>query len=243
MAHLLLGVCKQLHVSALQGASTELGRHGAPPGQAELAVHPQHGKKAPPLLGTAERLEGDAGSMAHIPTAAAVSNHPSLPKVKPQAGTKALVDTLGTLTNVILQADLQLGPQHDESKGGVEMDIVGVVHAVLLAWQDRADGEGKETAMGKRGKGGNALPPQGPGLQDLSQHRQGLLFKGGFILHIENQKSGERFLPNPSGLQGVFLGIALLPPPWSVKNIPMAGQRPTATVMGGVELGESLRAL
>lgn len=103
------------------------------------------------------------------------------------------------------------------------MDIVGVVHAVLLAWQDRADGEGKETAM-RRGKGGNVLP-QDRGIRtgDLSHHKQGLPFKEGFILYIEHQGSGERFMPNPSRLQGVFLGIALLPTHWSVKNIPMAG--------------------
>lgn len=102
------------------------------------------------------------------------------------------------------------------------MDIVGVVHPVLLAWQDGADGEGKETAMG-RGKGGKVLPPHGPQQGDLSQHRQRLPIKEGFILYIEHQGSGERFMPNPSGLQGVFLGTALLPTHWSVKNIPRAG--------------------
>lgn len=63
------------------------------------------------------------------------------------------------------------------------MDIVGIVHPVLLAWQDRADGEGQETATG-RGEGGEVLLPHGPGQGDLSQHRQGLPFKVSFILYI-----------------------------------------------------------
>lgn len=63
----------------------------------------------------------------------------------------------GSLTNVILQANLQLGPQHDESKGGIEVDIVGVVHPVLLAWKDRGDSEGWETCH-REGKVG-AGPP------------------------------------------------------------------------------------
>lgn len=63
----------------------------------------------------------------------------------------------GSLTNVILQADLQLGPQHDESKGGIEVDIIGVIHPVLLAWKDRGDGEGCETHY-REGKGGVGTP-------------------------------------------------------------------------------------
>lgn len=47
--------------------------------------------------------------------------------------------------------------------------------------------------------------------------------KEAFILYIENQRSGERFMPYPPVLQGLFLGIALLTAPWSVRNIPMAG--------------------
>lgn len=109
------------------------------------------------VLGPAEELEEDAGSTAQISTseADAVPNPPSLPWVKTSAGIKP--GSPGSLTNVILQADLQLGPQHDESKGGVEVDIIGVVHPVLLAWKERGDGEGWETCR-REGKGG-ARPP------------------------------------------------------------------------------------
>lgn len=62
------------------------------------------------------------------------------------------------LTNVILQADLQLGPQHDESKGSVEVDIISVVHPVLLAWKDQGDSEAWETCH-RVGKEGQVLLP------------------------------------------------------------------------------------
>lgn len=62
------------------------------------------------------------------------------------------------LTNVILQADLQFGPQHDESKGSVEVDIVSVVHPVLLAWKDQGDSETWETYH-REGKEGQVLLP------------------------------------------------------------------------------------
>lgn len=41
-------------------------------------------------------------------------------------------ETLMTLTDVVLQAQGQFGPQHDERKGGVEVHVVCVVHSVLL---------------------------------------------------------------------------------------------------------------
>lgn len=49
------------------------------------------------------------------------------------------------LTNVILQADLQLGPQHYKGKGCIEVDIIGVVHTVLLPWKQQRGSEGGET--------------------------------------------------------------------------------------------------
>lgn len=47
--------------------------------------------------------------------------------------------TKETLTHVILQAELEFGPEHDEGKGGVEVDIVCVIHAIFLTWKIEGD--------------------------------------------------------------------------------------------------------
>lgn len=44
-----------------------------------------------------------------------------------------------TLTHIILQAELEFGPEHDEGKGSVKVDIICVVHAIFLAWRQERD--------------------------------------------------------------------------------------------------------
>lgn len=43
------------------------------------------------------------------------------------------------LTHVILQAELEFGPEHDEGEGSIEVNIVRVVHAIFLAWRKEGD--------------------------------------------------------------------------------------------------------
>ena len=47
--------------------------------------------------------------------------------------------TKETLTHVILQTELKFGPEHDEGEGGVEVNIICVVHAIFLAWKNEGD--------------------------------------------------------------------------------------------------------
>lgn len=42
-------------------------------------------------------------------------------------------NTTVSLTHVILQAELNFGPEHNEGKGSIKVDIICVVHAILLA--------------------------------------------------------------------------------------------------------------
>jgi len=40
---------------------------------------------------------------------------------------------VSSLTDIVLHAQGEFGPQHDEGEGGVEVHVVRVVHPVLLA--------------------------------------------------------------------------------------------------------------